>query len=95
MIKDRGETFYTHTAMSLVSASPSHCVLLLIRTSFLLLCAVLLLCCGEKREPPTWSGPAKTAIVVPHTGPLVEEGQMLRFGALMASRQAEGKVPGR
>ena len=92
MTNDRSEVFYSQGGINLVSVSPRHRVPLLIRTGVFLACFVLLLCCGEKREPPTWSGPAKIAVVVPHTGPLVEEGQMLRFGALMASRQAEGKV---
>ena len=92
MTNDRSEVFYSQGGMNLVSVSPRRRVPPLIRTGVFLACFVLLLCCGEKREPPTWSGPAKIAIVVPHTGPLVEEGQMLRFGALMASRQAEGKV---
>ena len=78
--------------MSLVTASPPHRVPLLIRTGFLLLCFVLLLGCGEKREPPIWSGPAKIAVVVPRTGPLMEEGQMLQFGALMASQEAKSRV---
>ncbi|MCG6944168.1 MAG: branched-chain amino acid ABC transporter substrate-binding protein [Deltaproteobacteria bacterium] len=92
MVNDRGEMFSSQSAMNLVAASQSHCVRLLIRTGFLLVCFVLLLCCGEKRETPTWSGPAKIAVVVPHTGPLMEEGQMLQFGALMASREAASKA---
>jgi len=85
--------FYSQGAMSLVVAPPCHRLpLLIIRTGFLLVCFVLLLSCGEKREPPTWSGPAKIAVVVPHTGPLREEGQMLQLGALMASREAESRV---
>jgi len=92
MIEDKSEVFYSQSAMSLVTASPRLRVPLLLGTGFLLLCFVLLLCCGEKREPTTWSGPAKIAVVVPHSGPLMEEGQMLQFGALMASREAESKV---
>jgi branched-chain amino acid transport system substrate-binding protein len=92
MINDRGEMFYSQGDMSLIAASPRHRVPLLIRTGVLLWCFVLLVCCGEKREPPTWSGPAKIAVVVPHTGPLMEEGQMLQFGALMASREAESRA---
>ena len=92
MINDRGEIFYSQGAISLVSASRSFRVPASIRTGFFLVCFVLLLCCGEKREPPAWSGPAKIALVVPHTGPLMEEGQMLQFGALLASREAERRV---
>jgi len=92
MINDRGEIFYSQGAISLVSASRSFRVPASIRTGFFLVCFVLLLCCGEKREPPAWSGPAKIAVVVPNTGPLMEEGQMLQFGALLASREAESRV---
>ena len=92
MRNDRGEMFSIQSAMRFVTALPRLRVPLLIRTCFLFLCFVLLLCCGEKREPPTRSGPAKVAIVVPRTGPLLEEGQMLQFGALMASREAESRV---
>ena len=92
MIHYRGEIFYSQGAISLVSASRSFRVPASIRTGFFLVCFVLLLCCGEKREPPAWSGPAKIAVVVPNTGPLMEEGQMLQFGALLASREAESRV---
>ena len=92
MKNDRGEMFCTQSAMRIVTGSPRLRVPLLIRTGFFLLCVVLILGCGEKRELPTWSGPAKIAVVVPHTGPLMEEGQMLRFGALMASQEAESRV---
>jgi len=92
MINDRGEIFYSQGAISLVSASRSFRVPASIRTGFFLVCFVLLLCCGEKREPPAWSGPAKIAVVVPNTGPLMEEGQMLQLGALLASREAESRV---
>jgi branched-chain amino acid transport system substrate-binding protein len=84
--------FYSQGAMSLVTASPRLRVPLLLRTGFLFLGFILLLGCGEKRETPTWSGPARIAVVVPHTGPLMEEGQMLQFGALMASGEAKSRA---
>jgi branched-chain amino acid transport system substrate-binding protein len=37
----------------------------------------------------TWTGPVRLAVVTPGTGPLEEEGQMLRLGALMALRERQ------
>jgi branched-chain amino acid transport system substrate-binding protein len=53
---------------------------------------LLLSGCSEHEKQTEWSGPAKIAVVVPHTGPLMEEGQMLQFGALMASQEAKSRV---
>jgi len=91
MINDRGEIFYSQGAMSLVSASWCHRVSVLTWSIFFAAC-LLLSACSEHEKQTEWSGPAKIAVVVPHTGPLMEEGQMLQFGALMASREAESRV---
>lgn len=61
------------------------------RTGFLLILSALLLCCGKQEDQSTWSGPAKIAVVVPHTGPLMGEGQMLQLGAQMAIKEAQGQ----
>lgn len=64
-----------------------------VSTWWLFFAACLLLSsCSEHAQQAEWSGPAKIAVVVPHTGPLMEEGQMLQYGALMASREAESGV---
>ena len=91
MINDRCEIFYSLGAMSLVSASWCHRVSVLTWSIFFAAC-LLLSACSEHEKQTEWSGPAKIAVVVPHTGPLMEEGQMLQFGALMASREAESRV---
>jgi ABC-type branched-subunit amino acid transport system substrate-binding protein len=83
MRNDRGETFYIHTAMSLVAVS---------MWSIFFAACLLLSGCSEHAKKMEESGPAKIAVVVPHTGPLMEEGQMLQLGALMARREAEGRV---
>jgi len=62
-----------------------------VRTGFLLILSALLLCCGKQEDQSTWSGPAKIAVVVPHTGPLMGEGQMLQLGAQMAIKEARGQ----
>jgi branched-chain amino acid transport system substrate-binding protein len=91
MINDRGEMFYSQGAMSLCAASPCRRVSVSIWSIFFAAC-LLLSGCSEHAKQTEWSGPAKIAIVVPHTGPLLEEGQMLQFGALMASREAKSRV---
>ncbi len=65
-----------------------------IRAGFFLLWAVLLICCGEKKDPSAWTGPVRFAVVAPTTGFLEKEGQMLQLGALMAVREAQGRVDG-
>ena len=67
-------------------------VSVLVRTGFLLILSALLLCCGKQEDQSTWSGPAKIAVVVPHTGPLMGEGQMLQLGAQMAIKEAQGQL---
>lgn len=91
MIHYRGEIFYSQGAMSLVSAFWCHRVFVSTWSIFFAAC-LLLSGCSEQAKQTEWSGPAKIAVVVPHTGPLMEEGQMLQFGALMASREAESRV---
>ena len=61
-----------------------------VRTVFVLILSALLLCCGKQEDRTTWSGPAKIAVVVPYTGPLLGEGQMLQLGAQMAIKEARG-----
>lgn len=67
-------------------------VSVLVRTGFLLILSALLLCCGKQEDQSTWSGSAKIAVVVPHTGPLMGEGQMLQLGAQMAIKEAQGQL---
>lgn len=62
-----------------------------VRAGFLLILSVLLLCCGKPEGQTTWSGPAKVALVVPHSGPLMKEGLMLQLGAQMAIQDARGQ----
>ena len=83
--------FYTQSAMSLVAVSPFRRIAVSTWSIFFTAC-LLLSGCSEHSKKMEWSGPAKIAVVIPHTGPLMEEGQMLQFGALMASREAEGRV---
>ena len=59
-------------------------------TGFVFILSGFLLCCG-KQENQTWSGPAKIAVVVPYTGPLMGEGQMLQLGAQMAIEETRGQ----
>ena len=91
MIKGRGEILYLQSAMSFVALSQFHRVAVSMWSIFFAAC-LLLSGCSEHAKKMEESGPAKIAVVVPHTGPLMEEGQMLQFGALMASREAEGRV---
>ena len=60
-----------------------------VRTGFLLILSTLILCCGKQEAQTTWSGPAKIAVVVSQTGPLMEEGRMLQLGAQMAMKEAQ------
>ena len=62
-----------------------------VRTGFLLILSALLLCCGKQEDRAIWSGPTKIAVVVPRSGHLKEEGQMLQLGAQMAIREARGQ----
>lgn len=82
MINDRGEMFYSQRGVSLVSVST---------WSIFFAACLLLSGCSEHAKQTEWSGPAKIAVVVPRTGPLMEEGQMLQFGALMASQEDESR----
>lgn len=91
MHNDRGEKSPRKSAMGLVAASP--CRRVAVSTWLIFLGTYLLLSgCSEHAQQAEWSGPVKIAVVVPHTGPLMEEGQMLQYGALMASREAESGV---
>ena len=91
MINDKGEMFYSQGAMDLVAVSP--CRRIAVSAWSIFFAAFLLLSsCSDHAKKMEQSGPAKIAVVVPHTGPLMEEGQMLQFGALMASRETESKV---
>ena len=91
MINGRGEILYLQSAMSLVALSQFDRVTVSMWSIFFAGC-LLLSGCSEHAKKMEESGPAKIAVVVPHTGPLMEEGQMLQFGALMARREAEGRV---
>jgi branched-chain amino acid transport system substrate-binding protein len=61
-----------------------------VRLALLAIMSVILLCCGEQEEKAQWGGPARIGVVVPANGPLQEEGEMLRFGTLMAIKEAGG-----
>ena len=76
--------------MNLVPSSPCRRVAVSTWSIFFAAC-LLLSGCSEHAKQKEWGGPAKIAVVVPHTGPLMEEGQMLQYGALMASREAESR----
>ncbi|MDH3929843.1 MAG: hypothetical protein OEV22_18085, partial [Deltaproteobacteria bacterium] len=68
MIHYRGEIFYSQGAMSLVSAFWCHRVSVSTWSIFFAAC-LLLSGCSEQAKQTEWSGPAKIAVVVPHTGP--------------------------
>ena len=48
--------------------------------------------CSETAKEPQWNGPARIAVVVPSNGPLMDEGEMLRLGTVMAMEEAGGRV---
>ena len=94
MAEENPRTFYSKLMKRyrwLVAVSP--CRRVAVSTCFIFFAASLLLSgCSEHAKKMELSGPAKIAVVVPHTAPLMGEGQMLQFGALMASREAESRV---
>ena len=62
------------------------------RLALLILMSVLVIHCGGKEERTKWRGPARIGVVVPGSGPLQDEGEMLRLGALMAIEEAGGRA---
>jgi len=48
--------------------------------------------CSEQAKEPQWTSPARIALVVPGFGPLQDEGEMLRQGALLALWEKRGRV---
>lgn len=74
-----------------ISVSPSR--RLFVSAWFILLTiCVFLSSCSEQLKEPKRSGPARIAVVVPRTGPLQDEGEMLRLGALLAIQEKGGRV---
>jgi branched-chain amino acid transport system substrate-binding protein len=77
---------------ALISVSQCHRVFVSVRTGFVVMCCALTFSCGQQDDSVDWSGPARLALVVPQTGALKSEGQMLQLGALTAMYEARGQA---
>jgi len=64
------------------------------RLALFFIMSALLLSCGKGEERTEWRGQTRIGVVVPGSGPLQDEGEMLRLGAVMATEEVGGQVKG-